>query len=161
MRVLDVPPIISQNEAVLPDGTIDPAHATDCGEACISSALASFRRLHLGPGCIRQALGLPADNGRTTSQEIARFATSLGLKAQMRTDQGADLWTSLSILRHHGRMLFCLVHFEGSGPLHWMLAYERGAEKVRLMDPWTGSYVELTKAFMVGWNAGEQVGVHE
>lgn len=159
MSVLPVPPVVSQLNAVNPDGSVDPAATTDCGEACAASALRGFGKLQLSPGCIRQAIGDPVQNGRTVGGELERVFRQSGLVATVSGLSGDALWKALRRLRRHGRYCLILGAWIEPDQLHWRLLYERDALNVSFMDPWTGGYGSMGEATVLAKGADSQVWV--
>lgn len=142
--VVPQPPAIGQNIAQLPDGTIDPFHANDCGETCAASILKAATSYCLSPGCIRQALSVNADDGLTSASSLALFLEAMGLAAQTSFLEVDQAWAQLQRLRHHGRYAIILGRWIGPSWLHWYLAYEGAPTDVHVMDPWSASTVLLS-----------------
>lgn len=134
--VLPPPPVVSQKAALLPDGSIDPAALTDCGEACLSAALRVATSYTLSPGCIRQMLGEPRDNGRTLGHELSGALNALGVQAWELRENASFIWDALARSRHHGRYTAILGYWLAFPSLHWVLAYQRDSIGVWVMDPW-------------------------
>lgn len=143
--VYPVPSRVSQNGAILPDGTLDPEHATDCGEACCSSVLSSLLSLSLSPGCVRQSIGPGAVLGYTTRQELALWLVKLLPRSRVRVYDPLDLWQECHHLRRTGRYLLLLGHWLSPSTLHWRVAYEGDANFVWMMDPWVGDFVPVER----------------
>lgn len=159
MKALPVPPIVEQNTALLPDGSIDPAHATDCGEACLSSIMEVHTTLHMPPGCIRQMLGKSEIDGRTTAPELANFLRCFDIGANVLALDDSAAWDSLGYLRHHGHYAAVLGYWISPDALHWELAYQRSGETVLTNDSWTGSRMQTNQHRFKALYANEIVGV--
>lgn len=155
--VLPVPAVVPQRQALLPDGTIDPAAETDCGEACLASVLEAASGFALSPGCIRQALGIGEVNGRTVANQVAAFLIGMGVEAFQRHDDAALAWNNLGELRHHGKYQVLLGYWLEFPALHWVLAYERTSNAVRVMDPWHAVHTTLLQPFFRDRYAGDRV----
>jgi hypothetical protein len=131
---------VSQMGQQLPDGSVDPAASTDCGEACLSSAITTVTGLPFGAGCIRQALQLPSGDGRTTSDMLARVWRAFGRHAKV---GAGDIWKALPsgvTFKRHGMYRLLLGNYDGPY-LHWVLAYENDLTDYAVMDPWRGANV--------------------
>lgn len=139
MTTLRVPPLVSQNIATLPDGAVDPEHANDCGESCLSSATGGLLGLFLAPGCIRMAVSSP--QGYTTAEQLSWFLGRLRIGGAILQPDFAQFQE----LRHYGRYLIALGTWIQPTFEHWMLAYEGTGDAVLFMDPWTGLYSKRTK----------------
>lgn len=144
--VLPVPPIVAQRSALLPDGQVDPANTTDCGEACVASVLEVASGYRISPGCVRQALGEPRDNGRTVASELSRLLTGLGVPSWIYAEGAADSWEHCAKLRHYGFYRIVLGYWLTFPALHWVLAYERTSRSLRVMDPWGGEERSISEA---------------
>lgn len=154
---LPVPPVVGQRIALLPDGSIDPAALTDCGESCVSSVLQLATSYSIAPGCIRSAIGLPWDNGRSTTDELASFLTSMGVRSWVYASDANGAWAHLAHGRHYGYMRIILGRWIDTGHLHYMVAYERSSSVIECMDPWIGDYRSISvEAFLTRYQ-GEQV----
>lgn len=156
-RVLKVPPVVSQRGALLPDGSVDPAGETDCGEACMSSGVDGINGLYISPGCIRQALGKSSASGNSTAANLSWYAGRIGRVSSQQSWGSGVQWEGLSKLRHHGRYVLILGTWVLPGYEHWVLAYERKAASVLVMDPWSGAYQEYGRQFLNEQSAWSQV----
>lgn len=143
--VLPKPEIVEQRAYSLPDSGTDPARLTDCGESCLSAIVAEATGFQLSPGCIRAALSLPAEDGRTTGKMLTQFLLGIGIESWNLVQTPGDAWTTCAGLRHHGRYVAILGSWLEADALHWYLAYERSTSGVYVMDPWTAQYLWLTK----------------
>jgi len=157
MKVLPVPPVISQLWAKLPDGKFDPASQSDCGEACLSSALIAIRDVELSPGCIRQALKLPESGGWSNGEQLADLSSRLGMTAHAQSVGWEVLWGDLGYLRHYGRYCLMLGDWLESGVGHWVLAYERSATEVHVMGPYDAILTSYTREWLQGHLLASQV----
>lgn len=144
-QILPVPPIISQLHAVEPGGIIDPASTTDCGESCCASVISVATSFTVEPGCIREAMNLPRTNGSTTAADIARLLGAMAGKTTI-YDGGAKMaWSVLGTLRRHGCYTLILGNWLSVDALHWYLAFARSSDRVECMDPWTATYVDVSR----------------
>lgn len=135
------PRIVNQRTALLPDGTVDPASLTDCGEACVSSVAASLGAPVLSPGCLRAAAGKPASLGVTTGADIALLLKGLAFRGDLRSSGPEDSESSFRRwLRWHSYVV-ALGYWQGPAELHWVVAYHVGRRRLWVMDPWVGEYV--------------------
>ena len=157
---LPIPPVVGQNVAKLPDGSLDPAHATDCGEACLSSALRACWGMNLTPGCIRQSLGLGEGDGSSSAEMLRTWWELTGRKADTTSFGPSVLWSGLAKLRHYGRYAMLLGNWVDPSVLHWVLAYERGTAAVSVMGPWGGGYYNYSFSHLEQYGAGQQVWLH-
>lgn len=139
-----MPPIVAQLTAQDPGPITDPAASTDCGEACLASAIWAVRGLAIAPGCLRQALRLPPDNGSTTPEELAQLWAAVGRVARVKRGTSQDMDPLGLTLRHDRRYRVMLGNWNGPNLAHWILAFHTDAGRVRCMDPATGSYVDKT-----------------
>lgn len=155
--VLPVPPIVAQRSALLPDGQLDPANTTDCGEACVASVVEASSGFRLSPGCIRQALGEPSENGRTVAAELSRFLLGLGIPSWVYTENGRDSWDHMAKLRHFGFYRIVLGYWLTFPSLHWVVAYERTSKVVRVMDPWNAEDRAITREDFQSFYASSMV----
>ena len=143
-RIFPIPPIVAQRSTVGPTGEVDSAGSTDCGEACLSSAILAVRGIRIAPGCLRQALSLPPDNGSTTGAQLAVLWEGVGRKAAVR-DLGVDILAGRdATLRRAEKYAVILGTWILPDLQHWMLAYHRQRGTWRVMDPWRGALVELS-----------------
>lgn len=133
-------PLVAQNRVLLPDGSIDPDHATDCGESCVSSVITANTSYTLTPGCIRQAMQLNRDSGITTANDLWQFLHAMGINAFRVEQPAANEWASLNELRHHGKYRILLGSWESPDFLHWVVAFEKSSGGIKYMDPWNGTY---------------------
>jgi len=156
-ELLPVPPVVAQLLTKLPDGNLDPARATDCGESCFASALAAIAGVWLSPGCIRGALGLPSGDGSSNAGELSDLWQRLGGSAYETTLTGDALWGELWRLRHHGRYALLLGDWITVGVLHWVLAYQRGASTLELMDPASGERLTYHASYVAARGQPSQV----
>jgi hypothetical protein len=156
-RTLPMPPLVSQLQTVLPDGTIDPASLTDCGESCMGSALAGLTGVLLSPGCIRQAMGLPSTSGNSNASQLAAVAHLARGEIVVSFHTGDALWKSLGYLRKHGRYALILGHWLSPDYGHWVLAYERDGSAVRVMGPWGNAYARYSPQHLESLSMGSQV----
>lgn len=152
-----MPPVVGQRVARLPDGRLDPADETDCGWACLSSALVGISGLDITPGCLRQAAGLTEWNGTSTAGDIWRVARGLGLDAVIRTFNRDQLWPQMKALRHHGAYMMLLGGWLDPTVGHWVLAYERGASVVEVMGPYDARRFAYPRRFIADRTYGAQV----
>lgn len=159
-RVLPVPPTINQRTAVLPDGSTDPAATTDCGEACLSAAVGVFSGIVLSPGCIRQALGRPQYDGRTTGPELVEALDAFGLRSRFFEPDAVGAWALCHELRKTGNLAIVLGRWEVFDALHWVLAYEGHQEFVWAMDPWNGRLTGISRLRFAEEYAGAVVHLH-
>lgn len=136
--VLPVPPIVSQLQSRLPDGGLDPANHSDCGESCLASAFRALRFMSMSPGCVRQSLGLPFSDGSTTASELAYWWNGVHGVAEVAERSKIEIWDELGLLRHHGWYQVVLGFWVQPGFLHWVLAYERTRAGVLVMEPFSG-----------------------
>lgn len=157
MRVLPVPPVVGQLQARLPDGQLDPAQATDCGWACLASALVGISGVDIAPGCLRQAAGLSEWNGTSTARDITRVARGLGLSAEPRIFGTGQLWHALEGLRHHGVYMLVLGGWLDPVVGHWVLAYERASTVVEVMGPYDARRFAYPKRFIAERSYSSQV----
>lgn len=156
-RILPVPPVVSQLQARLPDGAIDPAAYTDCGWACLSAALRGMRGMAISPGCFREAAGLPEDNGVSTAANVAWAAWGVGLHSGASIFGSVQQWQALADLRRHGQYALILGGFLSPNFGHWVLAYERGPAGLSVMEPFNGEHGLYTERFVASRTWGAQV----
>jgi hypothetical protein len=134
------PPCINQLGAVLPDGSVDPDAATDCGEANMSSIWLLKSGLYFSPGCIRVAIGPSSGSGVTNGVELQDFLIQMGMRAKYRQGQSTgQAWNELYNLRHSGRNAVILGTWSGPEG-HWVCAYEHHPKMIWAMNPWHGFY---------------------
>jgi len=126
-----------------PEGTTDPAGSTDCGEACLESAVLARRGLRVAAGCIRQGLELPPTNGSTTGEQLALVWKAFGGEATVRRGESAQASPHGLTLRQDGRYRLLLGEWIEPGMEHWVLAYHTEGEETWVMDPWTASHIAL------------------
>lgn len=157
---LRVPPLVGQNVARLPDGNVDPAHATDCGEACLASALEGRCGVYLTPGAIRQSLGLPDGNGSSTAEDLADWWNRLRGGAEVTSFNGDVLWKHLGNLRHYGHYCILLGGWLEPSIGHWVLAYQRSSTALDVMGPWGREYDTYLKGYVDSGSWGSQVWLH-
>lgn len=140
-------PLVAQNRVLLPDGSIDPYHATDCGESCVSSVITAHTSYTLTPGCIRQSMELNDDSGITTSNDLWKFLHAMGINSYRVEQSAANEWESLNELRHYGKYRILLGSWESPAFLHWIVAFEKSSTGFKCMDPWNGvyGYIELPR----------------
>lgn len=129
---------VSQQTALLPDGSLDPEHATDCGEACLASVLLSFGRPYFSPGCIRQSLGRDAAAGYTTAIELAVWLEMLGFNAVTEEGNGATLQASVQAAFESGGCTIALGQWLGGGFMHWNVTGVARVSGVWVMEPELG-----------------------
>lgn len=157
MRKLPEPPVVSQLQALLPDGNVDPARATDCGWACLSSALAGISGIDLAPGCLREAAGLSEWNGTSTANQVLGVARRLGVNAEAATFGSPTLWRQLRRLRNHGRYMMLLGGWIDPTIGHWVLAYSRDSEAVEVMGPYSSRRFRYPRRILDTRGYGVQV----
>lgn len=157
MRHLPTPPVVSQLQARLPDGQVDPARATDCGWACLSSALCGVKGIDLAPGCLREAAGLSEWNGTSTAAQIVSIGQRLGLDASAAIFGTDRLWRQLRRLRRHGRYVMLLGGWIDPTIGHWVLAYERDATSVEVMGPYSAERFRYPRRIVEARSYGVQV----
>lgn len=155
--ILPVPPVVKQRDALNPDGSVDTAATTDCGEACLSSILEVATSFHVSPGCIRESLGLPMYDGRTTAVELVSFLNAMGVESWRVREASPGAWDLLAALRHSGRFVVVLGRWETFDALHWVVAYQRTSQTVWYMDPWSGTHAELGRVHFDGRFEGDMV----
>lgn len=155
--VLPVPPVVSQLQALLPDGKVDPAAYTDCGWACLGAALQGMRGVSISPGCFREAAGLPDDNGVSTGHNIEWMAWGVGLHSQATIFGRDQEWQELGTLRRHGQYALILGGWLSPSVGHWVLAYERGGAGLSVMEPFHGEHALYTERFVSSRRWGAQV----
>lgn len=154
------PAVVGQNVALLPDGSVDPAAATDCGESCVSSVILTYTGLNLSPGCIRQSLAKPAVDGRTNGLDLSRVLRGLGWRARyhsLNPDRSLRSALRYQILR--GRYVIMLGSWDSPSVLHWVLAYGFHDHGVWVMDPWPGALREISNDELGSLGAGQIVRV--
>lgn len=151
---LPIPPLVNQVAARLPDGNLDPARFTDCGEACFSSAFFGANGVLFAPGCIRQALNLPEDNGVTTATDLINLWNKLGGKSRKEFMLSHRLWSACSQLRNKGRYMLLLGGWLSPTFGHWVLAYQRNNVAVDVMGPGEGIYTTYSPQWLNdrSWN---------
>lgn len=154
---LPAPPIVGQNVTLLPDGTVDPDHATDCGESCVAAVLLAHSGFEITPGCVRQAIAPGSTTGLTTGGMLARFLNGVGVRAIREYVYTADIWEHLADLRHHGKYVILLGNWLDPLLLHWVVAYQRTSTGVWVMEPWTGTRREYGRQFIIASFNGESV----
>lgn len=154
---LPAPPIVGQNVALLPDGTVDPDHKTDCGESCVSSVVWASTEYSISPGCIRQAMNPTGPDGLTTGQMLARFLNGVGVRATRDVLYHGEIWKHLAELRNHGKYQIMLGNWLDPVLLHWVVAYERSSTGVWVMEPWSATRREYQQQFVNASSAGEVV----
>ena len=142
--MLHVPPVISQTQARLPDGSPDPAGPTDCGEACVASVMAHHTGLTFAPGAIRQALGLPPTDGSTTPVDLARVLGAFGCDPSSIPCPNEVSITSWGDYTGPGRAVLWLNHLYGPDQAHWVLAFSVTHAGPIAMDPLQEQYRQLT-----------------
>lgn len=152
------PQLVGQLVALLPDGQVDPAAATDCGEACVSSAVAVARGLALGPGCLRESLGKPEYDGRTTPDDLGRLCEAFRMDPRVGRSSGPNPASVRRRLRAK-RYVALLGYFESSQFLHWVLAYDYGEHGVWVMDPWTATLRPYTWDMLRSQWTGDYVAI--
>lgn len=155
---LPVPPLRDQNTDLLPDGTVDPAHFTDCGEACVSSVIEALTSYHVPVGCIRSILRLPQDNGITGPADLNQALAVFRLQSWT-LREAAGNWLKSARLRNHGHYALLLGRWIDPAQLHWVIAYEHGVQGVWVMDPWTAShrYIDAVEIDRLGAGVGVTV----
>lgn len=155
MRVLPEPPVVGQLVTRLPDGSIDPADYTDCGESCLASAIEGLGLPHFSAGCIRQALGLPENNGTSTAVELGELCRGIGVVAVETEYSMPELWGELMRLRRHGRYCVMLGDWITAGVGHWVLAYERDNRVVTVMGPAEAVRAQYDQSYLTarGWSS--------
>jgi hypothetical protein len=154
------PPVlrqVQQNLAVLPDGNVDPAGQTDCGEACVCSLVASRRGYMFSPGAIRQALGLPSVNGRTTTDELVGIIRGFGLTAGAFAEQASVTRDTFTRWIAKGYYVVFLSSMYGTDALHWLVAYDFSSQGVTVMDPEMASPLTITYKDLERFWAGEVI----
>lgn len=145
------PPAVGQLVALLPDGSPDPAAATDCGEACVSSVLRAIRGLDLSPGCIRQSMGKAQSDGRTTGEDLRSFLQLTGIRSRVQSASGAYK-AGVTRPLHRGRYVILLGYWDGPGFLHWVVGYGAHPHGLWVMDPWPGRHT------FIPWSDVTQLG---
>lgn len=156
---LPVPDLIGQNTAFNPDGTVDPDHTTDCGEACLSMVWEVATRLRLSPGCIRQAIEPTAGAGYTTAFQLSNFLHAIGIGSEVMNVGSMEVWNECSKLRHHGRYAIVLGHWLSPQTEHWRLFYEREGAHVFANDPWVPTRVQIDRGSLQSLASGTLVTV--
>jgi hypothetical protein len=135
---------VPQQSALLPDGSLDPANQTDCGEACLSIVAVAAGQGYLSPGCFRQWLGKPESNGVTTAEDLSIGLARLRIRHTVEeiSDTAAE-----DALRHFasvGQLAIILGSWEFPQFDHWMVSGRLSDNGVWVSDPWTGSVRDLT-----------------
>lgn len=154
---LTPPPIVGQNIAVDPDGTIDPDAATDCGESCVSSVLQVATSYSIPPGCIREAMHGPRGLGLTSADDLTRFLQQMAVSSYRSALSADEYWDALSRLRHYGQYRVILGNWVSDELLHWVVAYERSSTGVWVMDPWTATHVNYSREYVMSRQAQQFV----
>lgn len=153
--VLPVPPVIAQRGHDLPEGLEDSAGATDCGEACCTSVLEVMTGYRIPVGAIREAMEKPPQSGVTFPSDLLNFLCAMGLQSYAEYP-GRTEWDRLAQLRHFGYYRAILGYWVSPAMAHWVLAYEREGDIVKVMDPWTASY----QLYNVGVIRNSSLGKH-
>lgn len=157
MKKLPVPPVVGQLVSRLPDGNIDPDAATDCGESCVASISQALHGMEIGPGCVRQALGLTKGVGTTYPSDLERYLSWITSDTWATTLEGDALNEALHHLRHFGRYAVLLGDWVGRGVGHWVLAYEWDKGSILVMDPWSARLLHFTPRVIQQHGWGSQV----
>ena len=129
---------VSQQQALLPDGSLDPERATDCGEACLSSVLVSFGLPDLSPGCVRQSLGREAEAGYTTALDLAAWLGTLGFVTSTEDGDGATLQAHVQAAYASGGCAIALGQWFTAGFNHWNVTGVARVSGVWVMEPELG-----------------------
>lgn len=139
-------PLVGQNAPSLPDGSPDPAHLTDCGEACCSIVLRAFKSLSLSPGCIRDAMGKPPASGLTTAPDLIAFLSHFPLAARPVTLTANAARHYLLTEPTNESCAIALGTWVSADFQHWVVCGQRGAAGVWQSDPWPPAHVLKTWA---------------
>lgn len=137
-KVLYRLPNWSQNLDTNPDGTIDPAHATDCGEEALAIAIWATRGVELSEGAIRAKLQLPPDRGNTTADELASFLRRNWFKPSVLWPPVASLQPSLKFQLDRKHTPIVLGYWLAQSMGHWIVANGYGDDHMFYLDPWDG-----------------------
>lgn len=153
-------PLVGQNLALLPDGSVDPAHATDCGEACCSIVLSAFGIIDMSPGCVRQSMGKRADLGYTTAQDLAYFLSRFRLPASpVRVGSEAGQQELLDV-KGGDYLAICLGTWISPSAEHWMVSGRASTQGVWFSDPWSAQHVLRSWDTFRAQFSGQMVVIH-
>lgn len=156
-------PLIGQNAVVLPDGSLDPDHATDCGEACVSAVALGMgygRMIGFTPGEIRRLIrnGWRDISGRTTADDLVSALWRVGMIPAHRRDS-TILQLHVELMNAYGKRLPCIVLVDLNGALHWVAVCAVNKEGVVVMDPWVPEYRRISWQELMLAYAGDYVHV--
>jgi ABC-type bacteriocin/lantibiotic exporter with double-glycine peptidase domain len=137
-------PTVSQQQALLPDGNRDPANQTDCGEACVSIIVEASGRGFMPPGCIREWLLLPPDNGVTTGFDLSDALHRFGIPARVHEVSDTAAEDKVRALAKSGGAAILLGSWIDPAFDHWMVTGRLSDNGVWVSDPWGGTIRDLS-----------------
>lgn len=153
-------PLVGQNRALLPDASLDPAHASDCGETCASAVLLAFGGPWISPGCVRQAFGKPMSAGYSTAQDIAGFLEHFRLDVAI---EEAAVDNCVDAIKHASAtrgLTIELGYWLGPSVAHWRVTGKVYDGGVYVMDPWYPAHLRQTWDEFAGATERVLVTVH-
>ena len=156
-------PLIGQNIALLPDGRLDPDHASDCGEACVSAVLLGLgygRVAGFSPGEVRRLIrsGWRDASGRTTADDLV---SGLWRVAQVpaHTRDSTILQLHVELGHAYAKRIPCIVLGDWDGQPHWVAVVAVNREGITVMDPWQPEYRRISWQQVMLEYGGEYVHV--
>jgi ABC-type bacteriocin/lantibiotic exporter with double-glycine peptidase domain len=153
-------PVVSQQQALLPDGNRDPANQTDCGEACLTVILEAAGRGNLSPGCIRQWLGKPQTSGVTSGDELALILRRCRVPAHVAELSDTTAEDEIRARAETGGAAIILGAWVDPRFDHWVVTGRLSDLGVWVSDPWAGIIRELSWDTFLAQYFGVMVAVH-
>lgn len=151
-------PAWDQNEGVLPDGQPDPQHFNDCGETCVSMAIAGVWGCPIEPGAIRQYLTGSDGSGLTDGAALVKALAHWSVKAHLELLSGFEAWNAVTAVVGTHRPVIMLGRWEGPGTaLHWIVAVSNGGQVIQYLDPWDGTRAFIARTHFLQMEQGQLV----
>lgn len=154
-------PLIGQNSTVLPDGSPDPDHATDCGEACVSAVALAFgygSTIGFSPGEVRRLIrsGWRDTSGLTTAQDLCVALWRIAqIPAHERDSNILQLHVESGNAFTKRVPLIVLGSWDGSP--HWVVCCAVNKEGWLVMDPWVPTYRRISWQAVMAQYGGSYV----
>lgn len=154
-------PVFAQLSDPLPDGYEDPYSTSDCGEECVSMAVAGLRHVWFSAGCLRQALGSRTVTGITHASDLTYLLDAFKIAHSIAVEPTRSTLQDVRESVRSGHGCIILGDWERFGVGHWMLAVGCKDLGLWVNDPWLGKRRHLTAAEYATSSYGVTVKIEE
>jgi hypothetical protein len=131
-------PAYDQLHDPLPDGSLPPLRANECGEECVAEIVYWVHGVEVAADAIRvQARGL-AGGALTTAADLVSMLAASNVAARAGIQDVGSIQKFLLDVVAGKRLVIVLGNWVSAGVPHWVIVYNASSNGVTISDPWGG-----------------------